>query len=263
MIHHSLIPDAFLRTSGAPAPATPLLYIHGLGESALGFEGILRDPRLASYRHLAPDLPGYGKSPWPRVPRRLEEHAEWLGQWLREFLEEPVVVVGHSMGGVVGLMLSERHPDQVRAFFNIEGNVSLEDCGFSGPIASFDREEFLKEGLMRTFEGVYRDGLEDLALRKYFVSMSLCDPRQLHLHSEELVKLSRGEKLASRLGDLEIPVTYVRGEPRGTQSYSCSLLEAAGVALKAVPEAGHWPFLDQPEAFTDELLDFLTGLEDS
>lgn len=263
MIRHSFVSDSFLRESGAPAPALPVLYIHGLGESALGFEGLLREPRLASYRHLAPDLPGYGKSPWPRVPRRLEEHAEWLGQWLRESVQEPAVVVGHSMGGVIGLMLAERHPNQVRAFFNVEGNISLEDCGFSGPIASFERQEFLEEGLERTFEGIYRDGLEDLALRRYFVSINLCDPRQLHLHSEELVALSRGEKLASRVGALEIPVLYVRGEPRGTQSYSCSLLEAAGVAVKSIPDSGHWPFLDQPEAFTDELMEFLEGLDES
>ncbi len=261
MIRQQFISDALLRESGAPAPAAPVLYIHGLGESALCFEDLLRHPRLAAYRHLAPDLPGYGKSPWSRVPRRLEEQAEWLGQWLRESIDEPVVVLGHSMGGVIGLMLAERHPNQVRAFFNVEGNISLEDCGFSGPIAAFDRQEFLEVGLQRTLEAIYRDGLKDAALRRYFVSMCLCDPRLLHLHSEELVALSRGEELASRLSALKIPQLYLRGDPRGTQSYSRSLLNGAGVPTKRVLDAGHWPFLDQPEAFVETFLEFLGSLD--
>lgn len=262
MIRQTFDTGAHLRTGGAPAPATPLLYLHGLGESALCFERILRHPKLAAFRHLAPDLPGYGKSPWPAVPRRLEEQAQWLGHWLRETVEEPVVVVGHSMGGVVGMMLAEQYPDQVRAFVNVEGNISLEDCGFSGPIAAFERGQFLEQGLRRIFEGVYQDGLKDAALRTYFVSISLCDPRVLHLHSEELVAISRAEELAARLAALPIPLTYVLGSPRGTGGYSRSLLDGAGIRWQAIAGAGHWPFIDQPEAFAEVLLSFLKSLEE-
>ena len=38
-------------------PGTPLLWIHGLGESGRGFDAIARHSRLAGRRQLLPDLP--------------------------------------------------------------------------------------------------------------------------------------------------------------------------------------------------------------
>lgn len=261
MIRHRFQNPVHLRFLESAPAGPPLLYIHGLGESALGFEGLMSDTRLSHFSHIAPDLPGYGKSPWQSRPQSLEEQAEFLAQWLPKVVSEPVIVLGHSMGGVIGLLLCERYPRLVKAFLNVEGNISLGDCGFSGRIVKYSASDFLARGFEEIATSVYKGGLTQPALRTYFASLRLCDPRLLYQNSEDLVSLSRGEELALRLGALPIPQLYLLGHPDGTGDRSRDLLDEAGVPWKAIENAGHWPFLDQHQSFIEELEAFLRKIE--
>lgn len=248
-----------LRRQGT-APQPTLLYIHGLGESGLCFEGIMTHPRLRDFHHLAPDLPGYGKTPWPpRVPD-LQEHALTLEGWIRGRDPGPLIVVGHSMGGVIGQLLCEASPELVRGFVDVEGNLSIDDCSHSAKIAAYEEQEFVSRARFSYYEALYQSGREDPALQTYYASTRMCDPRVLHRNAHELVELSRGEGLASRLAALEVPRVYLLGEPRGTAERSQALLRQAGIEPRSVGPAGHWPFLDQPEDFVGELLSFLEAL---
>src|ERR1043165_8285221 len=42
-----------------------LLWLHGLGEWSANFDAVAAHPALAGFSHVLPDLPGYGRSPWP------------------------------------------------------------------------------------------------------------------------------------------------------------------------------------------------------
>lgn len=248
------------RAASGP-PRGTLLYVHGLGESGLGFEGVMAAPELAAWRQVAPDLPGYGKSPWPEKPLTLDAHAERLAAWMDTRWPEPVVVVGHSMGGVVGTFLCERlAPGRVAGFLNVEGNVSIDDCGFSSQVAGRSVDEILAGRFDRILDQLYLDGVDDRALRTYYPSMRMCDPRAYHLNGGELVDLSREEELATRMAALGLPVLYLLGRPRGAGERSRALLERAGIVWRAVDDAGHWPFLDQPAVFLGHMVAFVDGL---
>lgn len=245
------------REVSPPRPKGAILYVHGLGDSGLPFERLMADPRLASWRQLAPDLAGYGKSPWTDPPRSLEEHAKWVAAWALALAPERVVVIGHSMGGIIGLFLAEAYPNIVRAFVNVEGNVSSEDCTFSRRAARSDKATFVDRGYPDLLELVYRAGRRDAALRGYYASLRFCNPRAYYDNAVELVELSRGERLAARQGKLSMQNVYLLGDPRGTGEHSRSLLRAAGVEWKAIPDAGHWVFGDQHDRFVDEVVAFL------
>jgi pimeloyl-ACP methyl ester carboxylesterase len=91
-----------LRTGGSGEP--PVLLLHGLGATGAVWD---RLGELLRRRLLVPDLPGHGGSaPLP------EYSFEALAAGVAEGLDEagPVVVAGHSLGGVVALELaSGRH----------------------------------------------------------------------------------------------------------------------------------------------------------
>lgn len=87
-----------LRTGGSGEP--PVLLLHGLGATGAVWD---RLGELLRRRLLVPDLPGHGGSaPLP------EYSFEALAAGVAEGLDEagPVVVAGHSLGGVVALELA-------------------------------------------------------------------------------------------------------------------------------------------------------------
>ncbi len=101
---------SYIDTGSGPAT---LLLVHGLAANA----GFWRDaiPELAkSYRVIAVDLPGYGRSEKStRYPYDMVFFAETLSRLIKELGLGPVVPVGHSMGGQIALTLALRHPEQV------------------------------------------------------------------------------------------------------------------------------------------------------
>jgi pimeloyl-ACP methyl ester carboxylesterase len=254
---HTVEKGMFVWEHGPVGKTPALVWIHGLGESGLCFEKIVGHPRLKTLRHLVPDLPGYGRSAWPQEPMTLEAVAGHLSSWLSERDEAPLLLVGHSMGGVVGQLLAERHPDRILALADVEGNISGDDCTLSARVADQPIEDFLSNGFEKIADWVYRSGSSDIAIRGAYASLRLCDPRAFHLHSRELVEISLGETLASRLAHLPMPTVFIASQPVGAAKRSLDLLAKARVRTVVISPSGHWPFIDKPDLFVEALCQML------
>jgi pimeloyl-ACP methyl ester carboxylesterase len=90
------------------------LFLHGVGGSGLIFQPVIQ--RLGTgFDHLRPDLLGYGYSPKPGGSYTVERHVEALHELVASArLDQPMVVVGLSMGSIVGLEYAARWPSEVR-----------------------------------------------------------------------------------------------------------------------------------------------------
>lgn len=90
-----------------------MVLLHGLTASGANWAPVA--PVLASrYRVYAPDLRGHGASDWPGEYRFDSLVADVVG-FLDALALDRVVLVGHSMGGVVGYLLAARYPERVGA----------------------------------------------------------------------------------------------------------------------------------------------------
>ncbi|MCL4360120.1 alpha/beta hydrolase [Patescibacteria group bacterium] len=87
--------------------AKTILILHGWGLSGAVFAPLGRTLETAGYTVLAPDLPGFGRSPMPEHPLTLGEYAEYVHLFLREKHVAKPVVIGHSFGGRVALRYQE------------------------------------------------------------------------------------------------------------------------------------------------------------
>ncbi len=84
----------------------PLLFIHGAFGQAAHFEPWLDYFRQAGFRGRAISLPGHGPSdPQALKTLRLADYLEAAGKALQAF-DTPPVVIGHSLGGMIALMLA-------------------------------------------------------------------------------------------------------------------------------------------------------------
>jgi pimeloyl-ACP methyl ester carboxylesterase len=114
---HDIRTDLTVRRTGRPAgEATTMVWLHGLTDSGAGWPGAERHWGPA-YSILAVDQRGHGTSP-RFTPEQLEAHpgevmvADVTG--ILEQLDEPAVLVGHSLGGAVALAAAVRRPELVR-----------------------------------------------------------------------------------------------------------------------------------------------------
>jgi pimeloyl-ACP methyl ester carboxylesterase len=101
-----------VRTLGSTG--SPILLMHGLGTSGRVWGGGY-DALAVGHRVVVPDLPGFGRSPWPPSRCRVDDHADAVARCLAELGldDEPALVVAHSFGALVGLRLARRRPDLV------------------------------------------------------------------------------------------------------------------------------------------------------
>jgi pimeloyl-ACP methyl ester carboxylesterase len=88
--------------------------LHGVGDNALDWQWVI--PALAhSHRVYAPDLPGSGGSVKPDVDYSPAFFTQFLSAFLDALKVERAVLVGNSLGGLVGLRLALSEPSRVSA----------------------------------------------------------------------------------------------------------------------------------------------------
>ena len=95
---------------GRPGPL--LVLVHGLGGSA-GRGGDSMRLLARSYRVVALDLPGYGKSDRPRADYSIEYQASALADFLDALEQGKAALAGNSMGGWIAALVALNRPEKV------------------------------------------------------------------------------------------------------------------------------------------------------
>lgn len=90
------------------------MLIHGAWHGAWCWKYLIPLLQAAGHKVIAPDLPGHGNDNTPYKKVTLEKYVMSVCDELDK-LEEPVILVGHSMGGIVITETAEQHPEKIQA----------------------------------------------------------------------------------------------------------------------------------------------------
>jgi pimeloyl-ACP methyl ester carboxylesterase len=103
----------------------PVLAFHGISASHVSWRAVVRELG-SSRRVIAPDLRGRGGSRGLVGPFGMAQHAlDALTVLDACGIEDPVDVVGHSMGGFVAMRFAEAFPGRVRSLTLVDGGIPL------------------------------------------------------------------------------------------------------------------------------------------
>ncbi len=236
-----------------------ILYLHGLGCSKEDFSAATNLDEMENFTIMAFDFPGCGNSSYPKNARLDMVHLVEIVRKTADAvsLDSPVVI-GHSMGGLVGLLYCERYPKAVQGFVNVEGNLSLEDCFISCRAGLHGREEFKKivfPNLIRELSLTQNMGYQKLvqALKRQ------TSPEAFWDYSKSLVDYSEKLDLLHMFTHLDMPRLFIRGSESPKHSY-LDLLHRSGIRICEISKSDHFPFHDNPEAFFKTIWDFLAEL---
>lgn len=108
----------------------PVLLLHGLGSSIRDWE--LQIPVFAqSYRVLAVDLRGHGRSAKPPGPYAIPMFAADIAAFIDRQTLTPVHLVGISLGGMIAFELAVNHPQLLHSLVIVNSVPAMIPRGFS------------------------------------------------------------------------------------------------------------------------------------
>lgn len=120
--------------------ATPLVMIHGLMGS-LDFYAPGR--RFGTRAVHTLDMIGYGQLKDDiHTPITLANQAAHVIRYLHDRVGERCVLLGHSVGGAIAMLVAALAPEKVRGVINVEGNFTLADAFWCAKIARLDEAEW-------------------------------------------------------------------------------------------------------------------------
>jgi len=106
-----------------------ILYLHGLGTSKEDFKTTLGYESFNDYNIVSFDFPGCGKSNYNlEIALDIDDLVIITNKVIKKLGLESFHLIGHSMGGLTGLLYTRRYPERIKSFINVEGNLDLIDC---------------------------------------------------------------------------------------------------------------------------------------
>lgn len=225
-------------------PKTPILFLHGFGSTKEDYADITLQASFEGHPFIAYDAPGCGETECADLSRiNVPFLVKTAQAVLRHFGIDKFHLVGHSMGGLTGLVLAHEEPDRIQSFVDIEGNIAPEDCFLSRQIHDHDRED--DAGFFRDF--INRTRLaSDPASALYAASLAhKVRTGAVRGIFESMVDLSDNAQLMDKFLALPFPRQYMYGITNSHLSY-LDHIAAQGVELACIPDCGHFPMYSNP-----------------
>lgn len=232
-----------------PAEKTGLLFLHGWASSKEVWAPVMQSLAEKKISSCALDLPGFGKTELPPQAWDVRNYSDFVADFMIKLRIRQAVVVGHSFGGRVGLVLAATRSSLVAKLVLVDSAGVYTSSGVkkilalaSKVVKPFFRLRWLqplRKRIYRSFGAV--DYVATPELNQTFIKVI----------SEDLInyleQVHQPTLLVWGKNDFVTPISYA-------EHFAMHLKDSRLVILE---KAGHYSFLDRPTAFVKSLVDFI------
>ena len=225
-----------------------LIFLHGWGvDSKLWFKLI---PELinANYSLYFLDLPGFGQSQVPNTTYNVDDYKRIVYEFVKKMGLKKINLIGHSFGGRISIKLAAENPDFLEKIILVDAAGIVHNSRKKKILAIISK--FIKPIFMPSFMQPLRkkfyvligsEYLENIKLSRIFTKVVMEDlsPFFSRIKKQVLIIWGENDKITP-LDDGKLTNKII--------------LKSKLVVLK---NAGHFSFLDQPEKFVKELIEFI------
>jgi pimeloyl-ACP methyl ester carboxylesterase len=236
----------------------PLILIHGLADDVAVWDSVI-PPLAASFRVIALDQIGFGRSDKPLLSYRVSTFVDFLDGFLNELKIKRASLVGNSLGGWVAAAFTLAHPERVERLVlsDAAGYAALaktmdpralsalrlasrDDIRYLGPLTFHDKRFY--EDVDLTFKQRVTAG-DGYTVSQFLGSMirgeDVLDGRLGAIHKPTLIVWGREDRL--------IPLNFAERFHK----------EITGSRLEVIDNCGHMPHVECPKEFVTAVLEFL------
>jgi len=200
--------------------AEPLVMLHGGAWCWQEYLSLI--PGLSQKWHVyALDLRGNGRSMWVPDTYRLQDFVDDNAQFLAH-LNKPAILVGHSIGGVIALMLAAQCPEKVKALVIEDAPLTLENYrklidasrDMFGLWLNLKRSAQSEHELSQALADAYKDhpGLTNTWIRFFAGCLWQLDPTFFNALLNDFDGFTAGYDYKRILAKIDCPVLFLRGE---------------------------------------------------
>jgi pimeloyl-ACP methyl ester carboxylesterase len=252
-----------------------ILLVHGLASNA-GFWRYNIPELSKHYRVIAVDLPGYGKSEKGVYPYTMSFYAETLKRFLDSLKLDKIILIGHSMGGQIGITFALKYPERlnkliladpagIEKFSRGQGDWLKSVLTVNGIKAT--TEEGVRKNLTINFY-TWNDKNEWMVEER--VRIAKADDFDDFCYA--VVRCVHGmldEPTSDKLKDIKVPTLIIYGKEDGlipnpylnpgfpSDVFKAGEKQISGCRLVQIEDSGHMVMMEQPEKFDSAVLNFL------
>jgi pimeloyl-ACP methyl ester carboxylesterase len=216
------------------------------------------------------DLPGHGDSikPTQAAEYHIEEVYAHLENWMEELnLQEPALIVGHSLGGYLGFLYTLRNPGKVASQILIDPfyskrqlfpfmRLTTKQPKISATIFKSTPAWALRSLL--TFVRNISVDIQSPDFRQMLVDFRRATPQILHIAPSM-------DDLSPCFPKIRVPTLVLWGQNDLTLAPTSFPAVIEGIPMatgQALPDCGHTPHLSHPELVIELIVGFLTLREE-
>lgn len=234
------------------------LLVHGAWHGAWAYEALAGELEERGHTAFSVDLPGHGLDPTPAKDVTLDRYVQKVVGAI-DALEGDIVLVGHSMGGIVVSQVAEERAERLQHLVFIAGFMPR-DGETMLSLASQDTEALVYPNLVFSEDSAVSFFLRDGARGVFYndCSEAVAFGATLRLGAQPMAPYTQPLELTDeRYG--AVPRTYIKTleDNAVTPAFQQKMIDRSPPDQVIPMDSGHSPFLSMPA----ELASVLAGLE--